>query len=288
VKDERALRFLLLQEMWIRRDDLLPEVHREIANSLSVSKDRRHFDLSWERDGERRSLQIRREEVVLYRPGDRPGSGPAAEWSGGSEYVRSLACELIGDGRKRPSKPDCQTVKIREVWTVPVVAAAASIAVLAPVSPLGAAVAAAAVLAEGVIGAMAVAAVGIGFYLADVMPAVACGGVAGLLLSATEPVPRNRWILAGVSALLVVIGWHGIELSRLNWFFMAATAVAAIVVTLPALILGTRRLALPVLLPFFGVGVAGQSGLVRGTILCMVPLIVAWIESRRRQDTVET
>jgi len=198
VKDERALRFLLLQEMWNRRDDLLPEVHKEIANSLSVSKDRRHFDLSWERDGERRSLQIRREEGVLYQPGDRPGSGPATEWSSGSERIRALADEMIGGGRHSHSMPEYQLRKTKEAWTVPVVAAVASMAVLVPLSPLGAAVAAAAVLAEGVIGAMAIAAAGIGFYLANLTPALACGGVAGLILSVTEPVPRNRWMLAGV------------------------------------------------------------------------------------------
>lgn len=66
-----ALRYFLLKHLWKNRHTVSPEVHRQIARSLTITEtEGRDWNIAWQDGDERRDFSLLRSDVLFYRRGD--------------------------------------------------------------------------------------------------------------------------------------------------------------------------------------------------------------------------
>ncbi|MEZ5665908.1 MAG: hypothetical protein R3F55_00410 [Alphaproteobacteria bacterium] len=118
---EKALRFLLLRHLWLRRHEAGPARQRAVARSLTVTRAGDGFVAQWRDGAQQRRLEIAASEVALYRRGDEYGAGGAA---GGDRINAALGARFAALALGLPEQSAPPAARAGARWAAADLAAA--------------------------------------------------------------------------------------------------------------------------------------------------------------------
>jgi len=99
MRTDQALRYLLLKHLWKLRSLAAPELHAEVANSLTVERIEGLYVVSWIRHNDPTRIECPADRFLFYKRGDVAGpndlSQPTADARGNEEAARQLAAEIL-------------------------------------------------------------------------------------------------------------------------------------------------------------------------------------------------
>lgn len=102
MRDELALRYLLLRQLWNCRRACDLGIYREVAESLVVTKDAGNFLVSWQRGGQSRGVSVPRTDYKFYGRGDRETDRGASREVSSANVARArmFSIEALGIDEK--------------------------------------------------------------------------------------------------------------------------------------------------------------------------------------------
>ncbi len=271
----RALHYLLLRHLWgLRRLGATSDaVHREVAESLSVSGGRDGYRVTWTRGGVGHERVLPGESFAFFVPGDRrrlrgraAGAGDPARANPTEAGARALACEALGlsDRFEMPRGERGPTFDARARAVVEGVGLGVLLGWLADgrawqVGPFVAALAVVERAPE--LGAFLAASVFVPWAIVGFPWTSAIGALVLGAFQALDPDSRRRRAraLAAFAAVLFCsarASTDGVPESAPHAALLALLAVSAIGLALARWARGIHRRALPVALPLLGLGLA--------------------------------